>query len=149
MTGPSILPPLPAATHAGDEDQRQVTLVRAHEDAAPPAAPSAGQPAGIGHNLLSAEQRDLLRTGIARVRRLQAEIDRLNKEKSAAYDTLRQMGVDPALARKVAYRLSLSAADLDALAERDAKLSAYWTAVADLRLDEYEDAAPGAGPTEQ
>ena len=129
------MPPLPA-TFAGDVEEKQVTLVRAHEDTVAPAP----QPApGPGHNLLSQPQRELLRTAIILVRRIQADIDRLNRRKSAAYDTLRQHQVDPALARKVVYRLSLTTADLEAIAERDAKLAAYWDAVSDLRVDEDTD----------
>lgn len=144
MSGAPILPPLPSTTTPGNEEEKQVTLVRAHEDAA---APAAGRPAaGMGDNLLTAGQRDILRTGILRVRHLQREIDRLNREKSATYDAMRREGVDPALARKVVYRLSLSAADLEAIAERDAKLATYWSAVEDMRPDEDEDAAPDAAP---
>ncbi|QCN99452.1 DUF2312 domain-containing protein (plasmid) [Azospirillum argentinense] len=119
-----ILPPLSAPTATEDRvhEEKLVTLACAHEEAP-----------GIGHNMLSDEQRELLRSGIERVREIQRQIDALNEEKAAVYQALRKAEVEPALVRKVVYRLGLTAQEIDALVERDLRLAAYWAAVEDLR----------------
>jgi len=98
-------------------------LAHAHEaDPAPP-----------GHNLLTSDQAQVLRGSIQRIRRIQREIDALNREKTGVYDVLREAGLDAALARKIVYRLGLTVDQVKTLEERDLTLAAYWGAVQDLR----------------
>lgn len=119
-----ILPPLsaPTATEDRANEEKLVTLTCAHEEAP-----------GIGHNMLSVEQRELMRSGIQRVREIQRQIDALNEEKAAVYQALRKAEVEPALVRKVVYRLGLTTQEISDLVERDLRLAAYWAAVEDLR----------------
>ncbi|MGR0183400.1 hypothetical protein [Azospirillum aestuarii] len=123
-----ILPPLSAPTATEDRvhDEKLVTLAHVHvhvHDESP----------GMGHNLLSEEQRELMRSGIQRVREIQRQIDALNDHKAAVYQTLRKVEIDPGLLRKVVYRLGLTTQERVAIEERDLKLAAYWAAVEDLR----------------
>ncbi|MFM2042082.1 MAG: hypothetical protein RLY86_658 [Pseudomonadota bacterium] len=100
---------------------------------------------GMGHNILTPDQADVMRASIRRIQSIQRQIDALNRDKAAVYDALRNTEVDPALVRKVVYRLGLSGEEIDAIAQRDAKLAAYWRAVADLREDADGD-QPSSSP---
>ena len=139
MTHPTFLPPLPgqgATTFASDADAKLATLAHVRDDA----------PAGIGHNGLTDEQAEVMRSAIRSVRSIQRRIDRLNRDKSAVYTALKGFGLDPALVRKIAYRLTLSQTDLKAIQERDEQLAALWSAAEVLQAefaaeDEAERAA--------
>ena len=136
------LPPLSVpdgTTGAGNSTAKLVTLAHVRDDA----------PAGIGHNGLTDEQADVLCNSIRRVRSIQRQIDRLNRDKSAVYTALKGFGIDPGLVRKIAYRLTLSATELKAIHERDEQLAALWSAAEGLQAefaaeDEADRAAEAA-----
>jgi len=101
-------------------------LPHVREEAPPPS----------GHNRFSPAQVDAARQGIRRIRSLQRQIDQLNKDKQGVYAALRDLDIEPALIRKVAYRLTLSKAEVQAVQERDEQLVALWLATRDLQ-DEF------------
>lgn len=121
------LPPLQSTPAPKAGDVPAPSRVHAHE-ADPPPAPA-------GHNLLSLSQAQLLRGSIQSLRSIQRQIDELNGQKGGVYDVLREAEIDPALVRKVVYRLGLSQEETAKIEERDLKLAAYLDAVADLRND--------------
>lgn len=123
-------PPRADAGEAGQMDTP--SRVHAHE---------AG-PHPRDHNLLTTDQADILRSSVRRIRGIQRQVDGLNKEKSAVYDAIRTAGIDPALVRRVVYRLTLSAEEIAAQDDRQVMLTALWSAVADLRDEEQPAAEP-------
>lgn len=88
-------------------------------------------PAGRGHNnpppddLVSAAS-DQLRNGVARLERLEGEIDALNDDKREVYRELKASGLDPAVIRQV---LRLRKQDPNVRTERNEAISAYMRAL--------------------
>ena len=91
----------------------------------------------IGHNGIAA---DLIRTTVARVERIEAEIKDLNADKSEFYKEVKGQGLDPKIIRLIVRR---RAKDTNVLAEEDALFDLYMAAFEGGNMEERAGAHAG------
>lgn len=91
---------------------------------------------GVGHNQISGNR---LRAYVARIERIEGEIDELNNDKRDVYAELKSEGFDPKILRIVMRRRQVDRAELD---EAEALVALYEDA---LRGSADTDTAPARG----